>query len=51
MGLLEFVMLGEVFIWICEMFVLVSGIGFFVKFYRNNVLCVLIGLMSLGCVI
>lgn len=42
-------MLGEAFTWTCEMFVPASGTGSFVKFYRNNVLCVLVGSTSSGC--
>lgn len=46
-----FVMLGEVFIWKCYINLFFGDILFFVKFYRNNVLSVLIGFMGLDCLI
>lgn len=42
-------MLGEAFTWTCDMFVPPDDTVSFVKFYRNNVLCVLIGSTSSGC--
>lgn len=42
-------MLGEAFTLTCEMFLLPGDTVSFVKFYRNNVLSVLIGSTSSGC--
>lgn len=51
MGLLEFVVFGEVFIWICDMFVLFGYILNVVKFFRDNKLCVVIVNINVVCVI
>lgn len=42
-GSSTFAVLGKAFTWTCEMFVPPDDTMSFVKFYRNNVLCVLIG--------
>lgn len=42
-------MLREAFTWTCDMFVPPNGTTSFVKFYRNNVLSVLIGSTGSDC--
>lgn len=49
-GSSQFASLGQAFTWRCEMFLPPNGTTLFVKFYRNNVLSVLIGSGSSGCV-
>nr|XP_034303739.1 titin-like isoform X4 [Crassostrea gigas] len=44
-----FAVLGEAFTWTCDMFIPPNDTASFVKFYRNNVLCVLIGSTGSDC--